>query len=94
MESLALEEDSLKDYVPLIHRYPLESHGVVSVAPLGAETQPIFRTYWNHYTPESTLIPPGTQYGATRGNPEQRKPLRYAAFAIPCTPLQRLSDHS
>ena len=80
--------------VPLIHRYPLESHGVVSVAPLGAETQPIFRTYWNHYTPESTLTPLGTQYGATPSKPEQRKWPRNAGFAIPCTPLQHMNYHS
>jgi hypothetical protein len=27
---------------------------------------------------ETTLIPPGMQYGATHGIPEQRKPLRNA----------------
>jgi len=43
---------------------------------------------------DTTLIPLGTQYGATLSNPEQRKSLRYAAFATLCTPLQRLSDHS
>jgi hypothetical protein len=45
-------------------------------------------------TIDTTLIPPRTQYGATRSNAEHRKPPRYAGFAIPCTPLQRLMDHS
>jgi hypothetical protein len=40
------------------------------------------------------LIPPRAQYGATRGNPEQRKSLRNAVFANPCKPLQRPMDHS
>jgi hypothetical protein len=44
--------------------------------------------------PDTNLIPLGTQYGATRSNPENRNRLRYAGFATSCKPLQHLTDHS
>ncbi len=39
---------------------------------------------------DTTLIPPGAQYGVTQGNAEKGNRLIYAGIAIPCTPLQRL----
>jgi hypothetical protein len=43
---------------------------------------------------DTTLTPPRAQSGAILSKPENRYPLRYAAFANLCKPLQRLSDHS
>jgi hypothetical protein len=43
---------------------------------------------------DTTLIPLRAQYGATRSKAGKGNPSKHAAFAIPCNPLQRLSDHS
>ena len=56
--------------------------------------------HWTHHQtvavarPDTNLIPPATQYGATLSKAEKGNPSKYAAFAILCIPLQHLSDHS
>jgi hypothetical protein len=43
---------------------------------------------------DTTLTPPGTQHGVTRGNAEKRNPFRYGGFATLCKPVQRRNYHS
>jgi hypothetical protein len=43
---------------------------------------------------DTSLIPPGTQYGATCSNTGQRKPPKHQGFVTPGKALQRLMDHS
>ena len=51
-----LEEDCLNVYVPLIHRYPLESHFAGPVAQVDAEAQAIFRSNRYYHTRASFVL--------------------------------------
>jgi hypothetical protein len=69
------------------------SREVLDVVQVNATTEHD-RVRQSYASIDTTLIPPGTQYGATLSKAMKGKPSKYAGFACPCKSLQHLTNHS